>query len=99
MAIHDFYRAMVNVSIGLAQDPTMDRLTGNIRVYMTKKGYTKIKNERHHSVTPELLARKWGIGSEKTKDTLKSSTQNCISSSLLPLTRRYRTDLISQRAR
>ena len=59
MAIHDFDRAMANVSIRLAKYIVVDRLIGNIKVSMTKKGYTKITNERHHLVTPELLARKW----------------------------------------
>ena len=62
MDIHDFYRAMVNLSIGLAQDLIMDSLIGNIRVSMTKNGYAKTTNESHHSVTPEPLARKWEIG-------------------------------------
>ena len=43
MAIHDFNRAMVNVSIGLAQDLMVDSLIGNIRVSMNKNGYAKIK--------------------------------------------------------
>ena len=44
MAIHDLYRAMVNNSIVLAHDLIVDRLIGNIRVYITKKGYAKITN-------------------------------------------------------
>ena len=31
MAIHDFDRVVVNVSIGLSQDLMVDRLTGNIK--------------------------------------------------------------------
>ena len=68
MEIHDIYRAMVNVSTGLAQDIIVDRLIQNIQVSMTKKGYAKITNERHHLVTPKLLARKWGMGLEKKKN-------------------------------
>ena len=94
--MHNFDRAMVNLSIRLAQDSMVYRLIGNIRVSMTEKGYAKITNERHHLITPELLARKWGIGLEKAKETLKSTTQDCIRSVLIPLTRRYRTDLILQ---
>ena len=60
---------MVNVSIGLAQDIMVDRIIVNITVSMTKKGYATITNERHHLVTLELLARKWGIGLENEKDT------------------------------
>ena len=58
MAIHDFDRAMVDVSIGLAQDLMMDRKIGNIRVSMNKTLYATITIERHHSVTPELLENK-----------------------------------------
>ena len=37
--IHDFERAIVNVSIGIDHYLIVDRLIGNIRVSMTKKGY------------------------------------------------------------
>ena len=96
MSIHEFYRAMVNVSIWLAQHLMVDRLIGNIRVSMTKKGYATITNERHHSVKPELLAKKWGIGLEKAKETLKATTKDCNISYILTLTRIYSIDLISQ---
>ena len=99
MAIHDFDRAMENVSIGLTQNLMVGRIIGNIRVSMTEKRYAKIKNEMHRSVTPKLLAKKWVIGLEKAKETVKATTQDFISSSLLPLTRMYRTYLISQRLR
>ena len=95
MDIHEFYRAMVNVSIGLAQDLMVDRLLGNTRVSMTKKGYRKITKERNHLVTLELLASKWGIALEKSKYAFTGTTQDCIRSALLPITRRYRNDLIS----
>ena len=52
MAIYDFDREMVNVSIGLAHDIRVERLIGNIRVSMIKNGYSAIKNERHHLLTP-----------------------------------------------
>ena len=54
MDIHDFDRAMVNISIVLAQDLVVDRLIWNIKFYMTKKGYLTITNERHHLLTPQL---------------------------------------------
>ena len=44
MAIHDLDIEIANVSIGLSQDLMVDRLIGNIRVYMNKKGYTAITN-------------------------------------------------------
>ena len=96
MAIHEFDRAMANVSIGLYQDLMVDRLIGNIRVSMNKKVYEKITDERHHLVTPELLSRKWGIGLENAKEMLKATIQDSIRSDLLTLTRIYYTYLISQ---
>ena len=39
LEIHDFDRAMVNVTIGLDQDLMVDRLIENIRVSRTKRGY------------------------------------------------------------
>jgi len=54
-------------------------------------------SKRHHGVDPDLLSLKWGIGLEKARNTLKYTTQMNVRSALLPLTRRYRTDLLSQR--
>ena len=96
MAIHEFDRAMANVSIRLYQDLMVDRLIGNIRVSMNKKVYEKITDERQHLVTPELLSRKWGIGLENAKEMLKATIQDSIRSDLLTLTRIYYTYLISQ---
>jgi len=54
-------------------------------------------SKRHHGVDANLLSLKWGIGLEKARNTIKHTTQMNIRSALLPLTRRYRTDLLSQR--
>ena len=94
IAIHDFNRDMINVSIGLAEDLTVDRIIGNIRVSISK--YSTIIYEMHHSVTPELLTRKWVICLENAKETLKSTTQDCICLDLLLLTSIHRIYLISQ---
>ena len=99
MAIHDINRDIFNVSISLSHYFMVERLIGNVKVSITKKVYEKITNERHHLVTPELLARKWGIVLEKLTEMLKATTQGFISSSLLPPTMRYRTYLISKRIR
>ena len=99
MALHEFDRAIVNVSLGLAQDLMVDRLISNIKKKRTRLGYATITNDRHHGISAELLAKKWGIGLEKAKATLKCTTQNSVRSAVLPLTRRYRTDLMSQRLR
>ena len=81
MAIHDFDRAMLYVSIGLAHYLMVGRLIWIIRVFMTKNGYATVTNERHHSVPPELLARKWGMVLVKAKETMRTTNQVCISSS------------------
>ena len=56
-------------------------------------------SERHHGVDASLLSLKWGIGQEKAKNIIKNTTQYNVRSALLPFTRRYRTDLLSQRLR
>ena len=43
MAIYDFYRAMVNLSIILAKDIMVDRLIRNIRVSMTKRDMQQLQ--------------------------------------------------------
>ena len=96
MEIHDFDRATVNVSIGLAKNLIMNRIIGNIRVSTTKKGYETIRSKSHQSIKPELLTRKWGMCLEKSKETLKEKNKDYICSDLLILTRRYCIYLISQ---
>ena len=71
MAILESNRAMVNVSTRLSEDLVVCRLIGNTRVSMTRRGYAKNTNERHHLVTLELFAMKWGIVMEKSKEMLK----------------------------
>jgi len=56
-------------------------------------------SQRHDGVDTSLLSLKWGIGLQKAKDTIKYTTQQNVRSAILPLTRRYRTDLLSQRLR
>jgi len=56
-----------------------------------------ITDGRHHEVKPETLAQKWGISLDKAKQTLKTTIQLAIRSASLPLKRRYRTDLMSQK--
>ena len=43
MAVHDLDRAMVNVSIELAQDILVDRLIENVRVSMKKRDMQKFQ--------------------------------------------------------
>ena len=97
--IHKFDRAIANVSLGLNQDTLAERIIANINVKRTRDGYSTITKDRHHGISPELIARKWGIGIDKARKTLQCTTQHSIRSAILPLTRRYRTDVMSQRLR
>lgn len=78
MALYEFDRAIVNVSLGLAHDLMVDRLISNVKVSKTRTGYATITDDRHHGISAELLAQKWGIGLEKAKATLKCTTQKAI---------------------
>jgi hypothetical protein len=51
-----------------------------------------ITNERHSKATPEELARKWNIGIQTAKDTLRVTTQRGIRTAIHPMTRRVRVD-------
>ena len=53
---------------------------------------TYTSTERHVKISAELLADRFGIGLERARQTLKSTTQRGTRSALLPITRRYRAD-------
>ena len=97
--IHEFDRAMANVSIGLAQYLMLGILISKFRVKRTISGFATYTAKRHHGISDDLLVIKRGIRLDKAKWTLKSTTRDNVRSALKPLTRRYRTDLLSQRLR
>ena len=100
MFVNEFDRAMIDTNPSLSQGAMAERLINNVNVTINSRGAAStITRERHHGKDPELIARKWGIGLEKAKQTLKATTQLAVRSAVLPLTRRYRTDLMSQRLR
>ena len=88
---------MDNVSIGLSKELIVDRLISNVRVRITRSGYTNYKDKQHRGISADILARKWGILLYKANLTLQSKTQDNVRSSLNPLTRRYRTYFLPQR--
>ena len=99
IALHEFDRTLASISTGLIPELIAENIICKVKTRKTRTGFATITEDRHHGVSPELLAQKWGIGMEKAKNTLKSTTQNSIRSAVLPLTRRYRTDFMSQRLR
>ena len=90
---------MSNVSIGMAQDLIVDRLISMFRFNRKRSGFATYIYKLHHGISADLLSRKWGIGIDKAKWTLQSTTQDNEISALEPLTRRYRTDFLLQRLR
>ena len=69
--IHEFDREMANVSIGLAQELMVGRLISKVRVKITRSGLTTYTDKRHHGISVDLLARKWGIGIYKENRNLQ----------------------------
>ncbi len=57
-------------------------------------GKNVITADRHHEITPDLIAQKWGCGINTARRTLEHTTQLGVRSAIGPLTRRYRTDLL-----
>jgi hypothetical protein len=58
-----------------------------------------VSETRHHAITPERLARMWGIGIEKAKETLSVTTQRGIRKAIHQLHLRYRTDRLNLHVR
>lgn len=58
-----------------------------------------LTTQRHTTITPEELAKKFGCGLETAKKTLKATTQMGIRHAVHPLSRRYRTDIMQSRLR
>ena len=87
---------MENVFIGMGQDLMMGRLISNIRVNIIRILFAIYTDKQHHGISADLLAIKWGIGIDKSKRTLQSTTQDNVISDLKPLTQQYRTGLLLQ---
>ena len=85
---------MENFSIGMAQDLMVDILMRKVRVKRIGSGFTTYTYKQHHEISADILARKWGIGIEKLKQTLQSTTKNNVRSALKPLKWRYRIDFL-----
>jgi hypothetical protein len=90
----------------------LDRMVAKIRVQLHQSENVEefdhdeahfakevISNDRHTKITAEELARKWIIGIESARATLKSTTQHGVRHAIRPLSRRYRTDILQSRLR
>ena len=68
------------------------RLISEVQV----RDVSMVTEERHHTLTPEALAQMWQCGLKTARAAIKATTQLGIRSALHPLSRRYRTDIMSQ---
>ncbi len=76
----------------------LPRLISAVRVGELVNGDPEISvitsKERHAKIGADDLARRWGIGLETARQTLKVTTQHGIRHAVHPLSRRYKTDII-----
>ena len=54
-------------------------------------------SKRHTGITAQELSERWLIGLAQAHETIKVTTQNCVRSAVLPLSRRYRADRVFQK--
>ena len=87
---------MANILIVISQDLMLYRLISNVRVRITRSGYTTYTYKHHYGISADLMAQKWLIGLYKENHILLSTTQDNVISSLKPLTQWYRTYYLSQ---
>ena len=62
---------MSNVYIGMYQYLMVERLISKVRVKRKRRVFATYTDKRHHRISADLLARKWGIGLDKAKRTLQ----------------------------
>ena len=46
-------------------------MISKVRVKITRSGFATYTDKRHHRISADILARKWGIGIDKAKQTLQ----------------------------
>ena len=54
----------------------LDRLIIKVRVKRTRSGLASYTDKRHHGISADILARKWGIGLDKSKQNLQLTTKD-----------------------
>jgi hypothetical protein len=102
-------RLLVGISSSLTLESVLPRILSSIRVAIylpdnpqgadTRAVSLLGSKTRHLVVTAEELSRKWRVGINTARQTLKATTQRGIRTAVHPLTRRYRTDHFSLRYR
>ena len=87
---------------GLIEQEMAERLVSAVNVYdyesdpsvddVIRDAHEMVSLTRHSKITPELVARIFGVGLGKAKEILNKTTQRGIRQAIHPLTKRYRTD-------
>lgn len=97
--ISDFDHGLCHASACLAQDLAINSLVDSVKVHLYDSAKIAMTSTEkwHHEVTKELVAKKWGISISRAEATLKTSTQLLLGFAIMPLSHRYRADLLSQR--
>ena len=103
-SVHESDVILSSVSSALSDETMVPRLVASVKIatYMRNddsSASSVATKGRHSAVNAEELSRKWGIGLETARKTLKVTTQYGIRHALHPLRRRYRTDHMSLRYR
>ena len=66
-----------------------DILKIKVRVKIKMSVFSTYTDNKHHGISTDILARKWGIGIDKAKRTIQSTIQNNVRPDMKPLTQRY----------
>jgi len=53
--------------------------------------------DKHSDVSPQQLSERWGMSPKAATATLRKTTQRFLRSAILPISRRYRTDMMFER--
>lgn len=89
--------AMSSISPCLATDEFESQINQTVKISTGSMCISSMDSEqRHHTPSPESISQKWGCGIDTAKRTLEATTQDFVRSAILPLSRRYRTDLLQQ---
>jgi len=87
---HLFMRKMVSqVMISDVKSGKLSRADPSVQVSSVEA------KTRHSRVTPERISQIFGCGLSTARETIRVTTQSGVRNAVRPLTRRYRTDLLS----
>ena len=78
---------------------SVTKLTPMEKPEINEYGTSLFTSNRHHTISAEFLAKKWGCGLNTARNTLAGTTQLGVRSAIGPLTRRYRTDILQMHYR